>query len=153
MDVAQNRAKAAIPARTATTLPPTATMLAAPLKVVDGVEVDEVLEVIGEDVVEDVIFTNEDEAAGVVELPAGKGTGATGVEVVVGTTGVETTGGATGVEEVEVTGGATGVEEVEVVGGATGVATGVVEVLEVVGAAAGALAIPETPPEHGKVTM
>lgn len=85
-------------------------MLAAPLKVVgagvvveEGVE--EEVEVIEREEEVDLVLALEAVAAGVVELPTGKGTAATVVEV---------TGGATGVEEVE---------EVDVIG--------VVEVVDV----------------------
>ena len=72
MCAAYARAKAAIPATTAATLLPTATTFAAPLKVVGVAVVEDVDE---ED--EDVVVTLDAVAAGVVELPAGKGTGAT----------------------------------------------------------------------------
>ena len=81
-------------------------------------------------------------AAGVVELPAGKGAEVTVVEgVVTGTTGVVE------VEVVEVVGGVTGVEEVDEVDE--------VEELElelVVDEATGELEMP-LEPEQGKVTM
>ena len=141
---------------TATTLPPAATMLAAPLKVVAAVVVDEVVAEVEEGEVDAVDAVAER----VVELPAGKGTevvevvdvagAATGVEVVE----VEVAGIATGVEvvEVEVT-GATGVEEgvVVEVTGATGVEEGVVvdEELVVDEVSTGTLDIPEVPPVQG----
>ena len=80
-DVAYTRAKAAMPATTATTLLPTATMFAAPLKGVgvavgeDEDDEDDEDDEIEED--EDVVVALEAVAAGVVELPAGKGIGAT----------------------------------------------------------------------------
>lgn len=104
-------------------------MLAAPLKVAAGVEVEEVV------AEEDVVDAFEAVAETVVELPAGKGTGATGVEVV----GVEVAGVDTGVDEVEVVEVVDDVEEV------------LEEVLEVDEAAP--LAIALEPPEQGKVTM
>ena len=91
------RAKAAIPATTATTLLPTATMFAAPLKVVGvavGVDVDEVDE--------DVVVAPVAVAAGLVELPAGNGTGI-GATVGMVAKAVEDVGGvetATGVVDV-----------------------------------------------------
>lgn len=97
MYAAYTRAKAAIPATTAATLLPTATMFAAPLKVVGvavGVTEDE------ED--EDEVVAPEAVAAGVVELPAGKGTG-TGATVGMVDRAVEDVEGvaaATGVVEV-----------------------------------------------------
>ena len=75
MCAAYARAKAAIPATTAATLLPTATTFAAPLKVVGVAVVEDVDEVDEED--EEVVVTLDAVAAGVVELPAGKGTGAT----------------------------------------------------------------------------
>ena len=126
---------------TATTLPPTATMLAAPLKVVAAVVVDGVGEV--EEAEVDAV---DAVAERVVELPAGKG-----IEVV---EVVDVAGAATGVEvvEVEVAGIATGVEVVEVeVTGATGVGEGVVvdEELVVDEVSTGTLDIPEVPPVQG----
>ena len=83
-----------MPATTAAILPPTATMLAAPLKVEGWGEA-----------VADVVVTPVAVTTGVVELPAGKGA------VVIG---VEGFGGGV-VEPVEVGGGASGMEKVEVV--------------------------------------
>ena len=95
MCAAYARAKAAIPATTAATLLPTATMFAAPLKVVGvavGVDVDE------ED--EDVVVAPVAVAADLVELPAGKGTGATVGMVARAVEDVEGVETATGVVEV-----------------------------------------------------
>lgn len=93
MRAAYARAKAAIPATTATTLLPTATTFAAPLKVVGvavGVDVDD----------EDVVVALVAVAAGLVELPAGKGTGATVGMVAKAVEDVGGGEGATGVVEV-----------------------------------------------------
>ena len=91
-------------------------MLAAPLKVVAGVVVVEVVEE-GEVVAMEVVGTDAVEA-GVVALPTGKGAGVTVVEVAGG--GTDT--GVVEVEEVTAGGSDTGVVEVEeVAGGGTGV--------------------------------
>lgn len=132
----QNRANAAIPATTAITLPPTMTVLAAPLKVVAGAVVEEVEEVEEEEDEEDAVDAMEAVAGTVVELPTGKGAGVTVVEVA---------GGATGSGVVEV-------EKVEVV--LVLVLLEVLEVDEVVEVVPGVLAMGVAPePWHGKVTM
>lgn len=124
-------------------------MLAAPLKVVgagvvveEGVE--EEVEVIEREEEVDLVLALEAVAAGVVELPTGKGTAATVVEI---------TGGATGVEEVEEVDVVTGV--VEVVDVLDVLEVEVLELLEVdeevdEAAAPGVLAMmPEPEPEQG----
>ena len=88
------RAKAAIPATTAATLLPTATTFAAPLKVVGVGVVEDVEEV------EEVVVALDAVAAGVVELPAGKGTGATVGMVAMAVEDVAGVEAATGVVDV-----------------------------------------------------
>lgn len=140
MFVAYIRAKAAIPATTATTFPPTVRMLAAPLKVVAGVVVVEVVEE-GEVVAMEVVATDAVDA-GTVALPAGKGTGVTVVDVAGGGTGTGVVEVEVEVEEVAGGGTATGVEEVDVV-------LDVVEELELEPPAMGPVPVPT----QGKVTM
>ena len=139
----QNRANAAIPATTAITLPPTMTVLAAPLKVVAGAvveEVEEVEEEEDEEDEEDVVDAMEAVAGTVVELPTGKGAGVTVVEVAGGATG-------SGVVEVEKV-------EVVLVLVLVLVLLEVLEVDEVVEVVPGVLAMGVAPePWHGKVTM
>lgn len=115
-------------------------MLAAPLNVAAGVVVEEVVE-------EDVVVAFEAVAAGVVELPAGKGMEVVDVFVDdTGATGVEEVDVVIVVEEVEV-------EDVEVVEDVEDV-DDVEDVLEVLEALEAPLAIGVAPePEQGKVTM